>query len=496
MVWLLPCLALTVATPRVTEVSLFQNGYALVRREIDVAASGEVRIDPLPQGVLGTFRFAATPGVTIQSVTADEEIRGTPVTTDAMDELLGLNVGRRVSLLLTDGRTVEGEVVRASGGTVVLRDGTRERTFAQGLVKEIASDTPLNRATERKATVRSLRLRVEATRAGKIEIRSLETGLGWVPTYEARIEDDRNLRLIGRATIGNDLVDLEGAAAELLTGAPNLRFSRTLDPLVSEGRIWSELTTFQGGRSTSGLVPEGIDFIPYDPTDNSLVPSGLFRGGPGAPVSMPPVGQAAGTVEEIFRHRLPALTLRKGGRAQVTLFDVLTPYREIYTWDVALSDDPQPLWRTVRFTNASGRPFAPGPATVVRDDRILGQDALRSTQVKAEAELRLTPAADVRGEVLESETERTPEPAVAGAPPQFRVKVTGTLRLTNGKDRSIPVRIRRIVAGDVTDPGGATVRKSVQGLRQANPVSELTWTLDLPAGQTRTLTYGYEAVGR
>lgn len=484
MVWLLSLLTAASVTPRVTEVSLFQNGYVFVLREVDVTDSGEVRIEPLPQSVRGTFRFASTPGVTIRTVVVDEEVKSLPDTAHTIDSLLAANMGRTITLLLTDGRTLEGQVVQTEASqTITFREGTRERILPRSLIREVISEGALSRQTERKAIVRSLRIRYGATKPGKLLMRSLEPGAGWTPSYEATLLDDRNLRLTGRATIANDLADFEKTEAELVTGAPNVRFAGMVDPLVG-----LPSANYIGG---SGLRGDSIDFISYDPSDNSLVVTDPAKS-PGS-VAMRTDGRGLGTAEELFRHRLSPIDLRKGARAQFTLFDAQTTYRELFTWDVELGDDPQSFWRTIRFPNNTGRPLASGAASTFRDERLLGQDLLRSTPLNEEAELRLTQAADVRGEVLEVETARKTEPVEPYQVPTARVTIQGTLRITNAKAKGVPMRIRRSVIGQVTNKGGAAERRSVLGLRQRDPATELTWTLDVPAGQTKTITYTYEA---
>jgi hypothetical protein len=482
MVWVLPYLFVPTVTPRITEVSLFQNGYAFVRREIDVNTSGEVRLDPLPQTVRGTFQFASTPGITIQSVTVDEEAKAEPATETTIDGLLALNKGRTITLVLTDNRTLEGQVVdTASSTTITFREGTRERILPRSLIREVISEGSLAKQTERKTMVRSLRIRYEATKPGKLMMRTLEPGAGWAPSYEATLLDDRNLRLTGRATVTNDLAPLDGTATELITGVPNIRYAGVLDPLIAA----VARTPMRGG---TGLVGESIDFISYDPSDNSLV----VNPAPASAMPMRPTGQGLGTAEELFRHQLPPLTLGRGARAQFTLFEAKTSYRELFTWDVELSDDPQAFWRTIRFPNNSGRPLAAGAASAYRDEQLLGQDLLPATPSNAEAELRLTRAAEVRGEALEVETGRKEEPAEPYRARTFRVTIQGYLRITNAKDKAVPVRIRRAFNGTATDKDGAAERRMALTLRQRDPLTELTWTLDIPAGQTKTLKYSYE----
>ena len=496
MVWSLPALVVAMATPRVSDVALFQNGYALVRREVDVTASGEIRIETLPQAVLGTFRFSSTSGVVIQSVATDEEVTAQSDTTDDINELLSLNVGRRVTLLLTDNRTLEGEIVRASGTSLVFKEGTRERTMPRSLVREIVSDAPLSRATQRRNIARTLRIRYTATQPGKVVIRSLEPGLGWVPSYEAVVEDEGTLRLIGRATLENDLTNLDASVTELVTGVSNIRFARWQDPLIGLPRATPTFDrragiNLQGGQ---GLVGESIDFISYDPTDNSLVVRPGEAPSPTPTSPMPEVGQSLGTTEELFRHRIGPVTLGRGARVQYSLFEARAPYREVFTWEANPAESAATVWRTLRFTNPAGRPLAPGPVTTFRDDRILGQDALRMTPANGETELRLTHAADVQAQAVEMETSRVEEPKTRTRAARTRATIEGTLQLTNGKDRPVRIQVRRQFLGQVAEDGGATVKRSAQDLRQSDPVTELTWTIDLPTSQTRTLTYTYRAL--
>lgn len=491
---MLPYLLAPSVAPRITDVSLFQNGYAFVRREVDVTSSGEIRIEPLPQVVLGTFRFASTPGVTIQAVTVDEEIKSEAAESDSLDELLALNVGKTVTLVLVDNRTLEGQITRAASSmTVTFREGTRERVLPRNLIREIVTEGSLNRKTERKAIVRTLRIRYEATKPGKLILRSLEPGLGWSPSYEATLLDDKNVRLIGKATVANDLGELDRTETELVTGSPNVAFAEFLDPLVGEVRSRQDLRPLGDGDDRVLALESRAKS--RNQFNTGVAMNGLYRGGPAEvmTVDMPAVGQGLGTAEELFRHRLPASSFRKGARAQFTLFDVRSEYRELFTWDVQLADLPQGFWRTIRFGNASGRPLAAGPASTFRDEQLLGQDLLRSTPAKEEAELRLTQATDVRGEALEAEISRTSEPSKPGQAPKIRVTVRGTLRVTNAKNRAVPVRIRRSLVGEVIEKGGATERRSADSLRPRDPATELTWTEEIPAGQTRTLTYAYRA---
>ncbi|HMS56878.1 MAG TPA: hypothetical protein PKA27_15915, partial [Fimbriimonadaceae bacterium] len=88
------------AKSKVVAASLFKNGFAVVVREWPLK-DGEAIIEDAPQAALGTFWLTTSKGLKISE--ARTMLQRTAGERDAasVDELLGLNVGKTITLTLT-----------------------------------------------------------------------------------------------------------------------------------------------------------------------------------------------------------------------------------------------------------------------------------------------------------------------------------------------------------------------------------------------------------
>src|SRR5215212_2395037 len=80
-------------TSRVASVSLFKNGLAVVKREVELVGPGVYRLSDVPEPVHGTFMVegasALVARVELREVKGDES---TPLGVSLQEELAGLNV--------------------------------------------------------------------------------------------------------------------------------------------------------------------------------------------------------------------------------------------------------------------------------------------------------------------------------------------------------------------------------------------------------------------
>ena len=342
---------------------------------------------------------------------------------------------------------------------------------------------------------------------------SLESGMTWAPAYAVDISSKDKLSLVAKATVMNDLEDMKGVEARFVTGFPNVPFAGTPEPLLSGQTVYglfglasppqpSSALARAGAKQMkggSGLVPDGIDFISYNPTDNSLIVD------QGMSTSRLPGQQ----LEDLFFYRQPDVTLQKGERAYYALFHAEAPYKEVYTWDLAdpvtnnfnyrsPTDNaaPEDVWHTLEFKNTSGQPLTNAVATTVQKGQILGQDMMNYVSVGGDAELKITKALDVRAETSEEEVsrERGAIRWFVNNTPQFDlVTLKGTLQVTNMKTEPVIPRIRHTFTGDlISTDGDPIVKKTARGLRDTNPTGLLTWNKTLDKGQKLNLTYTYK----
>ena len=520
---MLPSLALALLqTPmpqapraRLVGASLFKNGFAITQRVIDVPRPGVTTVMPVPQGAMGTLWFTPSEGTVLDSVVVENEtLAAGRLPAGSVDEILSLNVGRAVTLVVAEAGppvrlacrlvSASGAIVvveTAAGTTRVLNKSTVLGVEGKGLKAQSAAPSP---STRRVMRVRTL------GKPGRILVVSLERNLSWSPAYAVNLQPDgKNLSLVAKATVINDLERLTDLDCKFVTGFPNLPFAETLDPLVA----WYVGGGFGGGGIGGGGGLGGGGFggqqggrafenrrgnVGYSPDDAALAAN-----------AQAPNGESLG---ELFFYRRPGVSVDVGGRAAYTLFRTTTPYEAVYAWDIGDPAPGQPryearvlppgapsteeVWQTLRFVNNAKVPLTTGPATTFSAGEIVGQDTLKYASPGQTAELRVTRSLDVAADSTEAEVgrERGFVRGNNGNGAEYtiydRVTVQGALTMVNRKDKAVKVRIRKAFTGEwISGDGAPDVKTTAAGLRQPNPTGSAEWVATLEPGALLKLTY-------
>lgn len=484
------------AEGKVVAASLFKNGYAMVVREADLDANGRATLKPPGGTVMGTLWISASTGAELQKVTLTKvETRGQRDVQN-LDELLAANIEKNITVETTSsfqGQTtvVKGRLISATGPMIVLeQENDRVALFKSAIVRVLAADHGL--AFKAPTSTSENVILVEAKNKGKAYMVSLQQGMTWSPAYQISLVDEKTLRLVGKATILNDLAPLDKVDVSLVTGFPNVRFLNVLDPLASGQSVMEYIQSL----AYSTVNPEyRRDMI------QNQAPGG-FGGARGAleQEQQQPTGSGA-QLEDLFLYKQPNVTLKVGERGSFTILDARAEYRQEYEvqipdvdWNnprpVATTDNPLDVWHTLKFKNTTGQPLTTAPALTLKDDQILGQDLMNYTSAGSEAKVRVTKALDIHVEAIDEETARERGALkIENRATYDKVTLKGTIELVNTKPKAVQMRVEKLATGEVTDASGGTVKKTPAGLRQVNPVSQIVWTPILEPNKPLRLTY-------
>lgn len=494
---------------KITAASLFKNGYAVVVRSAPLSADGEVLIESPPRAVLGTLWVTASRGVTIDSVVATQIKSESMASLAAFDQILRANEGKVLTMWIsTPGEVrlvpVTGKLLSAAGSAVVVQledGGTRVLSISR--VAEITSSSgELIYQTKVETSRGALRVRARGT--GSVMVLSLERGLTWAPGYHVDITDPAKLKLTAKATIINDLGDLQNIDLKLITGFPHIRFINAWDPLTSGMNV---------DQFVNGLMQAGAAAADAAPMAQNAY-AGRMAEGPGGGGFEPfDPGQLEGAqLEDLFFYTLPKVTLLRGERGYFVQFQEEAAYEHVYTLDLpetgwwqnegGFRPNPIPspdsiydVWHTLEFTNPSQFPLTTAAATTFKDGQIIGQDMLNYTAPKSKATLKITKALDIRPDLVEEEVDRQINaiPRTSYTRGYDLITAKGTIQLVNYKSQTVKVKVLKQLVGEVTraSHNGATVKNRV-GLRSVNPNSEIRWTLDLKPGEKVELTYDFK----
>ncbi len=516
-----------IVKPKVISVSMFKNGYAFVTREIAIT-DNTAKVVEVPVTSLGSLWFWTNEGQ-VDSVTGMEDksqaTQRIPFSTD--EELLAANIGKKFQFTVLykdtkdDRKTdrhekVEGILKTFAGGflTVETADGTAI-IRQEKLESIVAKDPAVVLSRESKYDVNSHYYRiVTKNNAKSVMMMSLERGMTWAPGYAIDLSSPDKLVFTAKSTVLNDLLDFENAKLRLITGFPNIQFQNILDPLTSGMSVDDWLRSISGGvpggfgnggggmggqsrggevtrkaaagtmlSGGAGVVPDTIDHISYDPTDNSLIVRG---------VDGQTINSKGEQLEDLFFYDLEKVSLKRGSRSYQYLYQFETPYKRTYSWD---GSKGSPIFNKIKFKNMTGKPISTAAASMFKKGEVVGQGMMNYTAANTEAELTVSRSLDFR---TDSNTDLIDRAVGAikdkkGVATMDLITYETDLEVENPKEEAVTFQIKFPVMGEVvkTEPK-AEIEIVKTGIRGQNPTNTLKWEFKLEAGKTSKFTVRYK----
>ncbi len=509
--------------PPVSKISLFKNGLAYV--QIDVpspAADGWVTVIPPSLPLHGSFWVASAAGGPTVAEAVAERVRTTESkAAETIPELLRANMGREVTVRSGDreyrGRLkpaprrerrdpewpghpaeLEGDpslvLVETMRGVVALQPSAiQEVLFGEG---EIES------RYEREVERNRFRLRFERAAAGAtVSVHYLMRGLAWAPSYRVVLDDSGECRIHARTDVLDDAMDLEKVPALLVSGFPNLRFTHVPGPLSLSSGLDEFLSLLAAEPESRGRREVWAQSQAVYSNAAFQVETGMAGATSG--------GFEGEAQEDMFFTRLGELSVSRGGRANVPLFEAAVPCEQVFRWEIGdylntqgyyqprEENVPQEVWHSLRLTNATASPWTTAPVTVFRGDSILGQDVLFYTPAGGKTLVKVTKALTIQAEEKEREVDRARQAETIYGSYFDRVTIEGTLFLCSYKAKDVTVEIAKTLSGEIAAVSNEPeVAALGQGLAQVNPMQRLNWRLTLPAGKEVRITYKYTVLVR
>ncbi|MCB0825443.1 MAG: hypothetical protein KDC26_04590 [Armatimonadetes bacterium] len=480
------------ATPsKIVDASLFKNGYAVLTHEMTVPASGVINLEEIPQGRLGTVWVSSDSRTKITSVvlTKSSTKNVTEVSADSMGEVLKLNKGKTatLTLLTTKGEEykIDAKIVEVQGSLLVVDEaGTRHFLPLSALLRFSLPDGVYSRKIE--STKESPVLKISATAGGKVYIMALQRGMMWSPAYNLELMEKGKVKIIGKATIINELGDLMNQDVKLITGFPNIRYADLPDPLTDLSTMGRGADAMLGAAAKASQVPmQNMAFARRE----SGSPGADFYG------SFEETATGGEMLEDLYFYTQPKVNLKKGDRGYFVMFSKDTDFNHIYTLNLNEGEDNPEVWHEIKFKNNVDMPLTTGPAVVMQKGEIIGQDELKYTSNGADAFLKISKALDISAAATSEEItrERGAIKDRYNNPAFDLVTVKGTVELINRKGEDVTMEITKDVEGELTEASnGGKIVKTAKRLNSQNINSRVVWTPTLKKGGKLTLTYTYQ----
>ena len=564
---------LSMSTERVV---VFKDGYGLFAKVATATANSEGRVftDKVPDAaVLGSF-WALAEGNKIVGMRAEwdeqREERTRVTATLTTLEILRANPGKSVTLVYgvdkeketyagtlvevletmpaptpTPAQMTEGPVgetvhtIEPLGGQLLVLDTTNGRVVLPiAGIRTVAGKDLVTKITKREEVVtRTKKLSFDlgkeaAGKSVKLRVFYFTPGIRWIPTYRVGGDlDGGKAEIALQGEILNEEEDLIDAAIDLVVGVPNFRFKGTISPLSLERVMQNALV--QAAPQLMGQMSNGNDFSNASFASragefhNEAPADSTSLGESGEP-DLPPELTAA-AAQDHFVYSVKSLSLKKGGRATVPLWQTNAPVRHLYTLDVdvvrngesysksyasmgggyAAGRSPMRMmnndvWHQLELGNPGSIPWTTGAAFVTSGFMPVAQELLGYTPAGGRTLLPVTIAPDIRGEYEEEEIERRASARKWNGVTYAQLKKKGTVSVKNHRKEKATMQVRVQVGGKAESAtGGGKIRLDEHragdwsGYAEAlNNHSEVTWELTLNPGESRDLDYTFSFYAR
>lgn len=508
-----------VLTSQVVSATIFKPGLVLVSREVAVPAGlGLYALDRVPQALDGTLWYSSPDAAQISELKTSLNLAATTKLKEAtsIPEVLAANLGKVINLTVKGEKareTVTGKLIGylPSANTLTLRlmNGHMRSVELGGIVDVDLAGLKTN--LSHSAPALSLQFRANASKPSRVRFIDLEVGAAWVANYRLDLHGE-TAHIQSMAEMGLGALKLDNVRVRLATGLPMMDSATKLDLATGltslkgyldgerpfdfgkerdpyDSLVRAMRNAYGNLRGGDGLVAEGIDFISYDPSDNSLV----VKDGPETPRVLA-TAMLASRLEDIQLYELGSVSLPAGGRLTRILSDGESPSKTVYRWTVTPNAPNNPFLRTLKLHNNTKNSWPAGSVFILSDEVPLARLPMAMTPSGQDASLDMGTSEDLLRD-YENEVLARKEVVLQREIKGLEVTNETTLTVTNTKPEGVEVEIVFNLTGEVISAidGTTSVKKMSNSL---NPESFVTYRATLKAGEERKFVCQYKEVVR
>jgi hypothetical protein len=481
----------------IKEITVFKDGHAYVLHEgkMPTDKNGNVCLDYLPNPVIGTFwAYSADAKVKLSSVVSSRSIITLENTALNVQDLIYANIGKRVLIkdstnsnasfeatiidipersteeLAATGRPSEEQKLPLKGSIILLKVASGIKAVQLGTIQEITFLDNPNEKISYKDFRNVMTLKLDwANQPVKSEadvgMAYVQKGIRWIPSYKIDIDGSGNAVVKLQATIINELADLENVKTNLVIGVPSFAFKDTADPMSLQQTFAQLSPYFQPDSRTAYSFSNAIL------TQQVQAPRMVEY--PNEPQSRPldlgPELKGGEQNEDLFVFTVDNLTLKKGQRMVIPITQFNLKYTDIYKLELPFAPpiEARQNFNTsqqleiskllnapkakhyLRLMNDSKYPLTTAPSLILKNGRVVSQAMMTYTSIGGRSDLEMSVAVDISVNQKEVQTRLTPNALNINGYNLSKVDMSGMVELTNHKQQTIKIEVRRILYGNI-----------------------------------------------
>ncbi len=497
-------------------VSIFKNGQSFfIKSGLVEPDDGVYRLkdSDVPAALFGSLWFhAPKAGVDyVKSFPDTVEVKR-EINAQMLHDLLVINQGKEVQVLLTENRSYKGVLEKVSpttpnssqfrplGNTVTMKTGGKWVSFgtAQIVQIEYLEKPSLVKEYVEKIPGHVVEVGFSDKKAEQqLDMMYLRNGLSWAPEYLLELQSDTEANLTLQAEISNEGEDLNDVDMNLVVGVPNFKFADRLAFLVNFMKNLNRVHNSNPFSQMSNALSSQRIVYGFDADSPSNASTGPEMEG--------------SSNEDFFFYTLDGFSLPKGGRAVQRIFKEEIEIAHIYETNLPPTNaiaipqqdfsfspnDQNKVFHTIRVNNGTAQPWTTGSVFIINDQgerRPVSQDMLTYTSANGHSFIKLAESPDVKIKQAEKEVSRI-ENAKRNQQKTYwydLVKIEGKIEVHNYKGKKIDLNIRRKIFGELLESSSDWLTQRMVNVNHIiNPATNVCWETSIGAGEELEIIYSY-----
>jgi cytoskeletal protein CcmA (bactofilin family) len=492
---------------KTSALNIFKNGTYFVVKEGTVPLKDKKAKLEIPKGALmSTFWMTTTKDNNIEKVVFMNDTINKTKPAVSIPDLLSINKGKRVKLYFRiennkyyDITGVLQDYSRVNNLIKLKTDDGKTSYLGISDIKQLDIDEAPNEKVKADSVAYLANIEFgRNTDNVNLKMVYMQTGIQWLPSYNIKLLNEKELQLEMRALVENFMEKINDADLTLTVGDPYFRYGRATEPF-----IYNYLTAI------TGIQPSPVNRYAYQ---NVASPSMSQYATPLAEESSYQYNDYTTYTTEgektndLYMYNLGKVSIPMNSKASFMIFSQKIPYKDVYTVNIGdvinycstkyINNDPNRkynVFHSLKLENTSKNPLTTAPVFILDENlQPLAQDEIKYTPVGGDVSVQLSNAVDVRIKNSEEEVKVVERAKVESKVVYNKVTIKGTIEVNNLQDKKINLNLYKDINAKVIEASHNGVIKKSGRYSGLNPFTQINWEIPVEKNEKVEINYQYE----
>lgn len=490
---------------KTSQINIFKNGNYFVVKEGQVKLKNKTTSLTIPNApLLGTYWLTTAKGVNIESIVfMTDTIKKKKAITSYFD-LIQVNLGKQATIFYNKSNAEQAEIrgilesFNLYSGIIKIKSNDGNTIyFPSKDLKFIQIDKNPIDIIETDSFARLANITFDKSHEStQLKLTYMQGGIQWIPTYNIKILNDKELQLEMKALIENYAETIEDADLVLTVGDPQFLWGKTIDPMS----LNYQTNIYQIRPQQAHYASQTYSW------SNTRVSAEMDMAGGGGYNDYANYTTPGEKSNDLYFYKLGKTTLPMNSKTSKQIFAADITYKDVY--EVSLEDavnyasnyrvtnNPENIYdvfHSLKLKNTTSFPFTTAPVFVLNEKlQPLAQDIIKYTATGSEVMVQLSKSGDVKVKNEEEEIAKENNKKKYGNAYYNSITVKGTINVENNQNKKIQLVVRKNINADVTKTSHGGIFKKSGQYAALNPTSNIKWEIDLIPGEKKVITYEYE----